>query len=74
MTSHARCRSCNAPIVWMLTSSGKSIPVEPSSLSFGDQALINELPRGGKLVFDAKRHKSHFARCPKANEHRKKKP
>lgn len=71
--SNARCRSCDAPIIWMVTSSGKSIPVEPSSITFGERQLLDEMPREGRLVFDPKRHKSHFARCPKAKEHRKKK-
>lgn len=70
--SRALCRSCNAPILWMTTAAGKSIPVEPSSISPEEAEMLAELPRGGKLMFDSTRHKSHFARCPKAKEHRKK--
>lgn len=71
--SPATCRSCGKPVVWMVTKLEKSIPVEPYSLSPDDRALLEEQPSKGKLVFDSKRHISHFARCPNAKTHRKKK-
>jgi hypothetical protein len=57
----ARCRSCNAQIVWFKTSSGSNMPVDESTVEADDVAL------------DLTRHKSHFATCPNADHHRKKK-
>lgn len=60
-----RCRSrnCRAAIVWLPTSTGKSMPVDRESLPA-------ELP--DELVFDPKAgHVSHFATCPDAKRWRK---
>lgn len=53
------CRSCGTLIVWMVTKSGKRMPVDATSAKFGDKE------------FDHTRHVSHFATCPNANQHRK---
>jgi hypothetical protein len=56
-----RCRSCDALIVWFKTATGKNMPVdEPTTL-----------PTDAAHQLDLKRHKSHFATCPNANQHRK---
>lgn len=55
------CRSCNALIVWFRTASGKRMPVDEATT----------LPTDAEHQLDLKRHKSHFASCPNANEHRK---
>lgn len=53
------CRSCGDPIVWMRTTNGKPIPVEPDDIDPDDE------------LFDPQKHKSHFSNCPHADEHRR---
>lgn len=55
----AKCRSCQRPIVWLRTATGKSMPADASSVG----------PDDG--LFDPKKHISHFATCPNADKHRK---
>lgn len=54
-----QCRSCNAPIVWFTTVSGKRTPIDADTVKPEDEVL------------DLKRHTSHFATCPNANQHRR---
>lgn len=54
------CRSCDAPIVWIKSPAGKSIPCDPPVLSVVTDA--GEVVRG---------RISHFATCPNAAQHRK---
>ena len=56
------CRSCGKAMIWMTTKLGKSMPIDAESYTAGD------------LEFDAAKHRSHFATCPNADRHRKKKP
>lgn len=55
-----RCRSCRARIIWLKTSAGKNMPVDADTVEPEDQE------------FDSTRHQSHFATCPNADHHRKK--
>lgn len=55
------CRSCGAAIVWFKTSSGKKMPVDEATTQ----------PTDAEHQLDLKRHVSHFATCPNANQHRK---
>jgi hypothetical protein len=57
-----RCRSCHAPIVWLKTKLGKSMPVDVSK----DSKFVI-----GEQEYDPTKHISHFATCPNAAEHRK---
>lgn len=52
------CKSCKRPIVWLRTTSGKSMPADASSVGPDD------------AVFDRTKHISHFATCPNADKHR----
>ncbi len=64
----SKCRSCGAYIIWLKTSTGKNIPVDADSL---DDV---EIEGGEKPIFDAKAgHISHFATCPNADKHRRRK-
>lgn len=54
-----RCSSCRARIVYLVTATGKNMPVEADTVEPTDEE------------FDSKRHESHFAKCPNANQHRK---
>jgi hypothetical protein len=56
-----RCSSCRAQIIWFKTEAGKNMPVDADTVEPEDEEL------------DLTRHKSHFATCPNANQHRKRK-
>lgn len=56
-----RCSSCAAPIVWFKTRSGKRMPV--------DEPTTQPTDRADQL--DLKRHRSHFATCVNADQHRR---
>ncbi len=56
-----RCTSCGAAIVWFRTKNGKGMPV--------DEATTKPTDREEQL--DLKRHISHFATCPNADQHRR---
>ncbi len=55
----AKCKSCERPIAWLKTSTGKPIPVEPETVREGDTIFVPGL------------HEAHFAKCPQADQHRK---
>lgn len=72
----ARCRSCNAPIIWATTENGRKIPLdeEPAERPTGlfrlepiegsnDQRAVSAV---GEPVY-----LSHFSTCPNADQHRK---
>lgn len=54
-----KCRDCGAEIVFLKTAAGKTMPILASSVEEGD------------VLFDHKKHKSHFADCPAAAKFRK---
>lgn len=56
-----RCRSCHAKIIWFKTEAGRLMPVDADTVEAEDDKL------------DLSRHISHFATCPNASQHRKKK-
>jgi hypothetical protein len=56
-----RCRSCQALVVWFRTESGKRMPVNAETTR----------PTDAAHQLDLKRHKSHFATCLRADQHRK---
>ena len=56
-----RCRSCNAPIRWLRTERGRRIPVDAATAG------------ATETTFDYRRHTSHFATCPHADQHRTRK-
>jgi hypothetical protein len=55
----AACRTCGAEIVWLRTASGKNMPVDAVTWEPGDE------------TFEPKRHVSHFATRPQAQQHRR---
>lgn len=57
----AECGSCRAPINWIVTKAGKRMPVDPRRL--------NVTTAEGVTVSG---FTSHFATCPRAHEHRRK--
>jgi hypothetical protein len=56
----AHCKTCEAPIIWLRTTAGSSMPTDAETVGLED------------TVFDLKKkHISHFATCPEASFHRK---
>lgn len=53
------CRSCGAAIIWLKTSNGKNCPCDAATVADEDE------------VFDHRKHISHFATCPNADQHRR---
>lgn len=78
------CATCRAPIVWAYTPSGKRIPLDAEHtddglrpvtspqgnlVATGEEilgAVVVRVEQGGRFV-------SHFATCPDAGQHRRKK-
>jgi hypothetical protein len=76
----ARCSSCHAEIVWGRTATGhKAMPLDAEPDPNGLWALDgnNTVFKATDLVVaalgDGPRYTSHFATCPNAASHRKKK-
>lgn len=69
MTS-SRCKTCDAEIIWIVTPSGKSMPVDAKA-----ETLWLLEPDGGQGGSARARpvqvRKSHFSTCPQADEHRR---
>lgn len=69
-----RCKSCNAAILWCLTTTGAKMPVDQRQSPNGnlileydsatDSTLARHVPAGTGT------HLSHFATCPNADKHR----
>ena len=56
-----RCSSCRARIIFLPTMSGKRMPVYADTVEATDE------------IYAPGRHESHFAKCPNANQFRKRK-
>lgn len=74
-----KCKSCGAPIIWATTQKGKLMPLDAAPDPDGNLAVsrwatvIAVHPR--TELTDTQgfpTHKSHFATCPHAAEHRRK--
>jgi len=64
------CKACNKEIYFLQTKNGKNIPVNAETLS---EEEVKQIANGEKVIFDSKRHISHFADCPEANKFRRNK-
>ncbi len=73
MTSIATCKSCGAPVIWCVTTTGKKMPVDARESSRGNLTLERQ-PDGELLARYVEpgtgTHTSHFATCPHAAQHR----
>ena len=72
------CNSCGAPVEWYKTESGKSMPIDfapdPAGnliLVGGPDARLHMLAADETPPPDTNRYRSHFATCPHAAEHRR---
>ena len=81
--STAACDSCGAAILWTLTRTGKSMPVDEEPHPDGNVVLRRDggkgpliahvLSKGDHVDVMTKLHRSHFATCPHAARHRRRK-
>jgi hypothetical protein len=74
----SHCRSCEAPIIWTVTASGKRMPVDadpliaPRGFRLEDldgetiTAVFTLAPAPGEQLY-----LSHFATCPHSAQHRR---
>jgi len=71
----AKCRSCKAPVYWAVTGTGGAMPVNVEPSPDGNLSLRWNGRRILAVYVDANfagpRRKSHFASCPNAAEHRR---
>lgn len=74
----SECRSCQAPIVWVITEKGRKMPVDVAPSDDGRFRKVRVEANGDKLVHfvkdsemeanTAKLYASHFQTCPEAKE------
>jgi hypothetical protein len=70
------CSSCGAPIRWLVTKSGASSPADLDAVQVLVATGRTTTDRQGNEVpeFEVRKgYRSHFASCPFAHEHRRKK-
>lgn len=75
------CKSCGAEIIWIKTKNGKNMPCDAKPISYrntfpqGSLVLITPDGKVARGEFDPSSdtigYLSHFATCPNANQHRK---
>lgn len=67
------CRSCHAPVWWVLTEKGKRAPIDPAPTPDGN-IEVDVKERVCRVVPAAERegrtdlHKNHFSTCPSAGQ------
>jgi hypothetical protein len=69
-----RCRSCDAPIEWAITTKGQRIPLDPEPGPGGNLVLVDGVARHPTLGEGVPylQYTSHFATCPDAERFRRK--
>ena len=75
----AYCRSCEWPIIWVVTEKGKNMPVDADPVSAPRGFRLEEQDDGraplAKFVSQPepgeRLYESHFSTCPHAAQHRK---
>lgn len=74
----AQCRSCGAPVLWVLTKGGRKVPLDPQSVLNGNLVITREETKSGCLPRvayvapepDVERFVAHFASCTNARGYR----
>lgn len=72
-----RCTSCGAEIEWGVTAKARRIPLDPGTVRRGNVAIVGTFSNGTHAVDVVPPGEgdrvSHFATCPDANKHRRRK-
>jgi hypothetical protein len=81
MLTVGRCRSCRAPIRWVLSEKGRRMPLDPEPYQGDSPRGLFVLRSGdrGEVAMAATpdafpeepHYRSHFASCPNAARHRR---
>ena len=65
----AKCKSCEAEVVWIRTKRGKSMICDPELSDWPDGTVVTV---GGQTLTNGGRgYRTHWASCPSAGRHRK---
>lgn len=74
MTDASHCRSCGAPIEWAITVNGRRIPLDLEATPSGNLIVVDGTARPPRDDEDRPflMRVSHFATCPTAGVHRRK--
>jgi hypothetical protein len=68
------CRSCDAPIDWAFTEKGKRIPLDRTTTSSMVANIVLDPDGTARVVAAGTGERiSHFATCPNAGQHRRRK-
>lgn len=67
----ANCKSCQAPIVWVLTANGKRMPIDAKPFTAFASGIEGHKLGDGDTARTVTVHSSHFSTCPQADQHRK---
>lgn len=79
MSQPGKCKSCGASIIWIKTKSANLMPIDAAPVEGGNIAILDDTAHtiSGKLFDDmiepGPRYVTHFATCPGAAHHRKRK-
>ena len=74
------CTTCEAPLLWARTPTGRNIPLDPEPAAEGNIVLYDgDSPDAPKLAVvthasqatGLPRYRAHFASCPHADAHRR---
>lgn len=68
-----KCRSCGADIFWVKTTAGRWIPIDEQQTLEGNIDLDPETCEAKVGRRGSGRYISHFATCPNAGKHRRRK-
>ena len=66
-----KCRSCGADVLWVVTETGKKMPLDAKAITVFVPDPAQRRARDGDLcAVSRKAYVSHFATCPDADEWR----
>lgn len=72
-----RCRTCKQRVRWARTERGNAIPLDPEPAANGsirlDDGVAFVVPEADRAAFAGELYLSHFATCPDAAQHRRRK-
>lgn len=73
--NRGNCRACGAPILWVKSVKGRTMPlnvapVEDGNVTLDKDGVATVHPPGTMFYEDEVRYTSHFSTCPNADEFR----